>query len=113
MDGMSHSRRLRQKIRLARQRLDTVAVALWTHPSLREIYPEFLFRNHAVIRASVPLMETAALFCQARMSPDPLAAARFRHFTHHRPAERHHDHGERVDLDALGVRRQKARARIP
>ncbi|PYJ77096.1 MAG: hypothetical protein DME69_11555 [Verrucomicrobia bacterium] len=113
MDGMSHSRRLRQKIRLARQRLDSVAVALWTHPSLREIYPEFLFRNHAVIRASVPLMETAALFCQARMSSDPLAAAMFRYFTHHIPEEMHHDDWVLEDLEILGVGRQNVLARIP
>jgi len=110
---MSHSRRLRDKIRLARDELDSLAAAFWSHPRLPEIYPEFLFRNHAVIRASVPLMEAAAASCQSSMASDLLAAGMFRYLTHHVPGETHHDDWVLEDLEVLGVCRRKALARIP
>jgi hypothetical protein len=110
---MSHSRRLRDKIQLARGELDSLATALWTHPRLPEIYPEFLFRNHAVIRASVPLMEAAAASCSSSAASDPLAAGMFRYLTHHIPEERHHDDWVLEDLELLGVCRRKVLARIP
>jgi hypothetical protein len=110
---MSHSRRLRDKIRLARDELDSLAAAFWSHPRLPEIYPEFLFRNHAVIRASVPLMEAAAASCQSSMASDLLAAGMFRYLTHHVPGETHHDDWVLEDIEVLGVCRRKALARIP
>jgi len=110
---MTHSRRLRDKIRLARVELDSVATALWTHPRLPEIYPQFLFRNHAVIRASVPLMEAAAAACQSSMDSDPLTAGMFRYLTHHIPEEAHHDDWVLDDLEVLGVDRGEVLARIP
>jgi hypothetical protein len=113
MDSMSHSRRLRQKIRLARHGLDSVAAGLWTHPLLRKIYPEFLFRNHAVIRASVPLMESAAISCKARMSSDPVAAGMFCYLSRHIPEEMHHDDWVLEDLEILGMCREHVLARIP
>jgi len=113
MNGTSNSRRLRDKIRLVRGELDAAGAALWSHPRLPKIYPEFLFRNHAVIRASVPLMETAALSCQARMADDPLAADMFGYLRHHIPEEMHHDDWVLEDLEVLGVRREAVLARIP
>lgn len=113
MPGMSHSSRLRSKIRLARAELDTAAAALWTHPRLPEIYPEFLFRNHAVIRASVPLMQAAATACQRETETDLLAEGMFRYLTHHIPEEMHHDDWVLDDLEALGVCRHNVLARIP
>jgi|SRR5882762_7785849 len=112
MHSISHSRRLRAKIRLARNELDSVATALWTHPRLREIYPEFLFRNHAVIRASVPLMEAAAAAC-SRIPSDPLAAGMLRYLSHHIPEERNHDDWVLEDLEVLGVPRHQTLSRIP
>jgi hypothetical protein len=110
---MTHSRRLRNKIRIARQDLDSVATSLWTHPSLPQIYPEFLFRNHAVIRASVPLMEAAATSCESYARSDPLAAGIFRYLTHHIPEEAHHDDWLLEDLELLGIPRRDVLARIP
>ncbi len=113
MQKTGHSRRLREKIQVARPELDAVATTLWTHPRLIELYPEFLFRNHAVIRASVPLMESAAEWCETRKGSDPLAAGMFRYLTHHIPEERHHDDWVLEDLEVLGVHREKVLARIP
>jgi hypothetical protein len=110
---MSHSRLLRNKIRLARQELDYAATALWTHRSLLQLYPEFLFRNHAVIRASVPLMDAAAGSCEPYIENDPLSAGIFRYLTKHIPEEANHDEWVLEDLEVLGVPRQRVLARIP
>ena len=74
MSHLSHSKRLRDKIRLVRAPLDQVAEKLWTHPRLREIYPEFLFLNHSVIRCSVPLMKAGAEQCEKMLDREPIAA---------------------------------------
>jgi hypothetical protein len=113
LSGVSHSRRLRDKIEFARASLDAAASALWNHPRLPELYPEFLFRNHAVIRASVPLMQAAADACEARRSSDPLAAAIFEYLNQHIPEEMHHDEWVLEDLEVLGFDRKKILARIP
>lgn len=111
--GVSHSRRLREKIAFARMSLDAAAFALWDHPRLPELYPEFLFRNHAVIRASVPLMQAAADSCEARIASDPLSAGMFEYLNHHIPEEMHHDDWVLEDLEVLGFDRTKILARIP
>jgi len=113
MNRISHSRRLRDKIRFARGELDSAAAGLWTHRHLAQLYPEFLFRTHAVIRASVPLMESAAACCQTRMTTDPLAAAMFPYLSHHIPEEMHHDDWVLEDLHVLGMCREDVLARIP
>lgn len=113
ISGVSHSRRLREKIDFARVSLDAAAFALWNHPRLPELYPEFLFRNHAVIRASVPLMQAAADVCESRKSSDPLSAGMFDYLSHHIPEEMHHDDWVLEDLEVLGFDRKKVLARIP
>jgi hypothetical protein len=113
MNGPSNSRRLRDKIRLVRGDLDAACTALWSHPQLPAIYPEFLFRNHAVIRASVPLMEAAAASCETRLANDCLSADMFRYLRHHIPEEMNHDEWVLEDLEILGVHREDVRERIP
>jgi hypothetical protein len=113
MNSATHSRRLREKIRIARGRLDAVARALWSHPLLSEIYPEFLFRNHAVIRASVPLMQAAAAVCEPYAASDPLAGGIFSYLTHHIPEEMHHDDWILEDLEVLNISRREVLPRIP
>jgi len=98
---------------MARAELDAAAAALWTHPSLREIYPEFLFRNHATIRCSVPLMQAAADVCARISHSDPLAAAMHAYLIKHIPEERGHDEWVLDDLELMGVTRREALARIP
>src|SRR6202000_842586 len=83
MNNMSHSRRLRSKIKLTRGELDSAAERLWTHPRLREVYPQFLFLNHAVIRTSVPLMQAAATACEKILDTDPVAEGMLAYFRNH------------------------------
>ena len=53
------SRLLRAKISFASGELSRVADTLWNHPDIRTVYPNYLFCNHAVVRASVPVMRAA------------------------------------------------------
>jgi len=113
MENNSHSRRLREKIRLVRGPLDAVAETLWSHPRLREIYPEFLFRNHSVIRSSVPLMQAAAAQCEKMLDSDPVAGGMLAYLRQHIPEETGHDEWVLDDLEALGFRREDVLRRIP
>ena len=110
---VSHSRRLRSKIQLIRGELDAMADTLWNHPRLREIYPEFLFRNHSVIRCSVPLMKNAAEECEKRLGKDPLAEGMLAYFRQHIPEETGHDEWVLDDLELLGYKRKDVLKRIP
>jgi hypothetical protein len=110
---MKNSARLRSKIGLARSKLDSVAETLWSHPELNTLYPEFLFRNHAVVRSSVPLMRTALLSCRGQFSSDPLAPGLATYLEQHIPEEMHHDDWILEDLQALGFVREEILARIP
>jgi hypothetical protein len=110
---MKNSARLRSKIGLARSKLDSVAETLWNHPELNTLYPEFLFRNHAVVRSSVPLMRTALLSCRSQFSSDPLSPGLASYLEQHIPEEMHHDEWILEDLQALGFGREKILARIP
>ena len=113
MNQLSNSRRLRTKISLARGEMDAIAEKLWSHPRLREIYPEFLFRNHSVIRSSVPLMKAAAEECEKRLGKDPLAERMLDYFRHHIPEETGHDDWVLDDLELLGYPRKEVLKRIP
>jgi Iron-containing redox enzyme len=110
---LSHSRRLRDKIRLVRAPLDQMAERLWTHPRLREIYPEFLFLNHSVIRCSVPLMKAAAEACEKMLDREPVAEGMLAYLRHHIPEETGHDEWVLDDLETLGFKREEVLKRIP
>src|SRR5690349_19586803 len=110
---LSHSRRLRDKIRLVRGPMDAVAEQLWTHPRLREIYPKFLFQNHSVIRCSVPLMKAAAEQCEKKLETDPIAEGMLAYFRKHIPEETGHDDWVLDDLETLGYQREEVLKRIP
>ncbi len=113
MNNLSHSRRLRDKIRLVRAPMDAVAEQLWTHPRLRDIYPEFLFLNHSVIRSSVPLMKAAAEASEKILDSDPVAEGMLAYFRKHIPEETGHDDWVLDDLEVLGYRREDILKRIP
>lgn len=113
MNNVSHSRRLRDKIRLVRGPMDAVAEQLWTHPRLRDIYPEFLFQNHSVIRCSVPLMKAAAERCEKMLDSDPVAEGMLAYLRKHIPEETGHDEWVLDDLETLGYKREEVLKRIP
>jgi hypothetical protein len=104
---------LRRKIGLVLPRLLEASDGLLAHPRIRELYPEYLFTSHCVIRASVPLMETAKARAEELASTDPVAAALAPYFDEHIPEELDHDEWLLQDLEVLGLERRDVLARPP
>jgi hypothetical protein len=111
--GLSHSEVLRAKIRLAYPRLSAVSARFWRHPDLAELYPEFLFTVHTMIRASVPMMEEAAAAAERLGDADPTAPLLAEYFAHHAREEAGHDDWLLADLEVLGVPREAVWKRLP
>jgi Iron-containing redox enzyme len=108
----TESRRLRGKLELVLPVLLATGRQLIGHPKLHEIYPEFLVMWHGIVRASVPLMETA--LTTARTLPDDKVAVLLADYLeHHIPEERGHDSWLLADLDSIGVPRDQVLSRLP
>jgi hypothetical protein len=102
---------LRRKIDLVIPAFVRAGDRLIAHPRVRELYPEYLFTSHCVIRASVPLMETARAVAAAR--DDPVSARLAPYLAHHIPEELDHDEWLLGDLELLGLERAAVLARPP
>jgi hypothetical protein len=111
--NVSHSGLLRAKIRMVSGRLDAVALELWNHPRFADVYPTYLFHNHAVVRASVPLMRAAHARARLGFQDDPIARDLEAYLAQHIPEEMHHDEWLLEDLETLGVERAKVLAWMP
>lgn len=97
---------LRLKLDLIAPELRTATAALWrpepAEPSRRR-YVAYLREMHALIRASVPLMEQAARRC-ARLAPhDPVAEPLAQYLERHIEQERGHDAWLLDDIAAAGA----------
>jgi len=108
----AHSQVLRGKIRLVEPRLTVVANRFWRHPRVAELYPEFLFLVHTMIRASVPMMLSAAEAARRRPD-DPVAVPLAEYYEKHAREEMHHDDWLLDDLEVLGHRREDVLERMP
>jgi hypothetical protein len=97
----SSSTQLRMKLDLAAPSLHRAMNAMWKSAGLRERYLDYLEVMHAVIRASVPMMQDAALCCTA-LTEDPIAPALAEYFATHITEELHHDEWLLQDLAAAG-----------
>ena len=104
---------LRVKLDLAAPALHAATAALWRPVGLRSRYVEYLYAMHALIRASVPLLERAALRCTDLPSGDPLAGPLRQYFEAHAEEERGHDEWLLVDLAAAGADPAAALSRLP
>jgi hypothetical protein len=108
----TESRQLRNKLELVLPALLATDRRLIGHPDLRGVYPEFLVMVHGIVRATVPLMETA--LTTARTLPDDQVAALLADYLeHHIPEERGHDDWMLTDLESIGVPRDQVLHRIP
>jgi len=109
----SHSEQIRQRIRLAKPRLDAAARAFWTHPRLAKMFPEFLLALHSAMLAGVSLMEAAAE-CASKRGPTDLAAAGILDYllTHVREERDHHE-WLLEDMVAIGMDRRQILRRAP
>ena len=113
MNSLGHSKRLRAKIRLAEPCLLAVSEQFWTHAHLAQIFPEFLFMMHSIIRSSVSLLNAAADAAQRRADADPVSRKIAPYYRTHALEETHHDDWLLDDLVAMGADRSKVLARVP
>jgi hypothetical protein len=109
----AESERLRLKLELVLPVLLSAGARLVEHPAARELYPEYLIASHGVIRASVPLMETALGRAQALAERDPVAAGLAVYLEKHADEEVGHDEWLLEDLEVLGRDRVDVLSRPP
>ena len=107
------AQRLRATLGFVVPPLVAASERLVSHPRISELYPEYLAAMHGVIRASVPLMDTARTRAAALAGGDPVAAGVAAYLEAHIPEERGHDEWLLDDLAVLGVDRAEVLARIP
>jgi hypothetical protein len=79
------------------------AHAMWAAPGLRDRYPAYLSAMHGLIRASVPLMETAVERCGRLADGDPAAGPLAAYLRTHIAEEQGHDDWLLEDLALLGA----------
>ena len=112
--GQSASTGLRGRLALAAPTLDRAARTLWTAAGpddLRGRYLRYLTAMHALITASVPLLERAADRCgQLHDACAPLLAD---YFARHAQEERGHDDWLLEDLAAASGSPEAAKAAVP
>ena len=106
---------LRIKLDLLTPALSSAASALWLPEGaeLRRRYVAYLYEMHALIRASVPLMERAAGRCAQLAPRDPVAGPLARYLALHIEEERGHDAWLLNDIAAAGGDPSYAAARLP
>jgi hypothetical protein len=104
---------LRRKIEVLLPRFVDAGERLIEHPRVRELYPEYLFVSHGVIRASVPLMEAGLERARAEAGTDPACAALAPYLEEHIEEERDHDEWLLGDLEVLGLDRAAVLRRPP
>jgi Iron-containing redox enzyme len=108
-----NAERLRGTLGLVLGASVSAAARLVEHPRVRELYPEYLFMSHCIIRASVPLMETALERAGSMASGDPVASGLADYLGRHIDEERDHDEWLLDDLEAIGIDRSATLARSP
>ncbi len=107
------STRLRQKIELVIDPFGIACTRLMTHPQIAELWPEYLVTQHAIIRATVPLMETGAERAREMADGNPVAAGVAAYLERHSDEERDHDEWLLEDLELLGMDRSTVMERLP
>lgn len=109
----SRSDALRTRTALALPALRRATARVWEGPEPARRYGEYLCMMHAVVRASVPLMERAAVRCAALGAADPVAGPLAEYLREHAAEERDHDAWLLGDLAAIGWDPAEPLRRIP
>jgi hypothetical protein len=109
----SPSDRLRWKQRLVSHRLIAASDGIWGHPDAARLYPSLLFRSFCLALATVPLAKAAVARLEGLRGEDPAAGGLIEILTRFASEETGHDEWALQDLEALGVPRAEALARIP
>jgi hypothetical protein len=100
-------------MRLAEPCLLEVSDQFWTHAQLAQMFPEFLFMMHSIIRSSVSLHNAAAESAQERADSDAVSRQLVGYYKTHAIEETHHDDWLLDDLVAIGNERSEVLARLP
>jgi heme oxygenase-like protein len=111
--SLGNAQRFRGTVGLVLGELISAGEQLVYHPRIRELYPEYLFTLHCIIRASVPLMETARERARSLAPSDRVAADLADYLGGHIEEERDHDEWLLDDLARIGVERSAVLARPP
>ena len=111
---LSESQRLRAKMLLTLPALHAAGRRLWASDRIAELYPEYLFVTHGIIRASVPVMEAAQDRARALGAEgDRVAAGVAAYLAEHVEEERDHDAWLLDDIAELGLDRDAVLRRPP
>jgi heme oxygenase-like protein len=110
---LGNAERLRGTIDLVVTKLFSAGGRLVTHARVRDLYPEYLFTLHSVIRSSVPLMEMARDRARSMAPGDRVAELLAEYLDKHIEEERDHDDWLLDDLESIGVERSSTLARVP
>jgi len=105
--------RLRLKLGLVLGDVVNARDRLLNHPRVADLYPEYLFFTHCIIRASVPVMRCARDRALSIGVSDPVAAGLAAYLDEHIAEEMHHDDWVLDDLDVVGGDREALLARAP
>jgi len=113
MSALTHSQQVALRISLVEPRLLSSSHTFLTHPSLRRLFPEYMFRLYCAVRAVVPLMETARARAMAMAATCPVAALLVPYLQDHIAEETGHDQWLLEDLEVLGLSRSEVLSRPP
>lgn len=95
---------LRTTLSLAEPALRHAAALVWQPVGLVDRYPEYLRTMHAIVRASVPLMEAAAARCADERLPRTVADPLRGYLAEHIAEELDHDRWLLEDLAVIDAR---------
>ncbi|HEV8420276.1 MAG TPA: iron-containing redox enzyme family protein [Actinomycetota bacterium] len=105
--------RLQRKIEFVLPELAGATRKLVAHPRVSDLYPELLFTLHCMVRAAVPLMQTALDQARSMAPDDGVSAALVSYLPKHIAEETGHDKWLLEDLEVLGTDSTVVLARPP
>jgi hypothetical protein len=111
VNALSHSQALRTRFELFVGPLVAASQRFRARPEQPALVPALLTLCHQVMRAAVPLMETA--LGRARVVADPVCVPLAAYLADHIAEERDHDEWLLADLAHAGLARADVLARIP
>jgi hypothetical protein len=102
MTAASEGVRLRRKLEAVIPEIDGASYTLVTHPRISELYPEYLFMCHGIVRATIPLMEAGLREARLRAKNDPASAGLADCLERHIAEETGEDEWLLQDLEEVG-----------
>ena len=109
----SNSEILLARMEITCGRLDSAYERLWRHPQIGRLVPAFLVLMHQIVRASLPLMQTAQVVAQNRSAADAVCRKLSKYLVHHIEEERNHDEWLLQDLETAHIGRDDVMGRVP